>query len=250
MKNNILKKAIAVSALALSFNVFAGGCSNANLAAWTDVRDDTGTRVNVVAPGLDASACTATFEASSSNADRARVQDRTPACETSYRAAFLFNVDSLGTLASNERTKFFNAQCNANDGDTCGRVGQFQFRLQGDGANNNILRSFVIDESVPNADARRKFDIPVSSGVNTLEIQWIQASSPVATDGVWRVWINNSTEASPDIEYTDVQNGESCIGQVGLGLIQATNAFVASKADTPFSIDTFESRRQTGITVQ
>ena len=250
MKKNILTLMTAAGLMAAG-SAFAGPtCGDANLAPWFNVREDVAGQLDVVAPGLGATACTLQVNATATNTDRARVQDRSPQCETSFRAAFRFNADAVGTLASNERNKLFNVQCNnnTNGGFGCPGVGVMQFRLQGDGANNNILRSFVSDEN--QGDLRNRFDVPVASGENTLEIQWIQASSAGASDGVLRGWWNNTTEASPDLEITNLNNGRYCIDQINLGIIGATNAWANNHAGENLLIDEYESRRQTGILVQ
>ena len=251
MKKKILTL-MTTAGLMAAGSVFAGPtCGDANLAPWFNVREDVAGQLDVVAPGLGATACTLQVSSTATNTDRARVQDREPQCEFSYRAAFRFNVDAVGTLASNERNKLFNIQCNNNTNGgvvNCAGVGLAQFRLQGDGANNNILRSFVSDEN--QGDLRNRFDVPVAAGENTLEVQWIRASADGVSDGVFRGWWNNTTEASPDVEITNLNNFNYCVDQINLGIIGATNAWAANHANENLLIDEFESRRQTGILVQ
>ncbi len=248
-----MKLALAIASLTSASMAMAGGsCGPANLAAWDDVRDDSGSQVQVVDGGLGGTTCSATFESTADNSDRGRLQDRNSMCETSYRARFLLDVDALGTLASNERTKLNNVQCvTADTGGTltCDGIGMAQFRLQGnDDGTGNILRSFVADAN--QADLRNRFDVPLVAGENAVEYQWIQASAAGVSDGIMRVWFpGNTDEASPDVELTDLNNGGYCVTQINLGLIQATNAWTTRLAGTAFTIDEFESRRQTGIGV-
>lgn len=247
----ILKLSAAVAGLLMGSAALAGGsCTNANLSAWDDTRDDSGSQVNVVAGGLGGTACRLEVESTGDNSQRGRVQDQSPQCESSFRARFLVNADNLGTLADNERTKLYNVQCvTADTGGavTCTGVGMAQFRLQGDGG-NNILRSWVADENI--ADLRNRFDVPLAAGENAIEMQWIRASADGVSDGVFRGWWNNSVEASPDVEITNLDNYDYCVTQVNLGLIKATNAWTTAHNGTAVQIDEYESRRQTGIGVQ
>ena len=251
--NKLVKKGLVLACLMGSANAFAAGCTDANLAAWSDVREDVAGTLEVVAPGLEASACALQVQATASDADRARVQDQTAACENSYRARFVYDLSALGQLASAERTKVYNAQCtDEGQGFTCSNTGVIQFKLKGDNSGvGNIYRSFVIDEGVANADNRRKFDIPVSmAGPEAVEFQWVRASSAGASDGIFRVWWGgNTTEASPDLEYTDLDNFDNCITQTNMGNIKANATFAAGKNGVNMIFDEFESRRQTGIGV-
>ena len=231
----VLKTSLVVMGMTLSSLAFAQ-CDDTNLDAWDNVREDAAGQMDVVAGGLAGTACRLEVSATTDTAQRARVQDRTPACESSFRGRFLLNVDNLGVLADNQRNKLHNIQCNT--ADNGGAVG-----------GTNILRSFVTDEGPATvADNRRKFDVPVSSGEQAFEYQWIRESSDGAADGVFRMWANsNTTEASPDIEYTDLENFNYCIDRVNLGLIQPTTAFSNNQTGVKIQIDEYESRRQTAI---
>ena len=254
MKKLVTKMVLAASLL-VSANAFAQ-CSDANFAAWDDVREDVAGTLEAVAPGLSGTTCTMEATSTASDADRARVQDDSPQCESSYRARFVYDMSAMGQMASAERVKVWNFQCNTtlNGGAaTCPNVGVFQLKLKGDNSGTgNIFRSFVTDEGVANADNRRKFDIPVgvSAGEEVLEIAWTQASAPGVADGTLRVWFNgNTTEASPDIEYTDLDNGNYCVDRTNLGLIKGNATFAAGQNGNPMLFDEFESRRTTGIGV-
>jgi hypothetical protein len=246
----VLKTSLVVMGMTLSSLAFAQ-CDDTNLDAWDNVREDAAGQMDVVAGGLAGTACRLEVSATTDTAQRARVQDRTPACESSFRGRFLLNIDNLGVLADNQRNKLHNIQCNTADNGgavACANVGVLQLRLQGDGG-TNILRSFVTDEGPATvADNRRKFDVPVSSGEQAFEYQWIRESSDGAADGVFRMWANsNTTEASPDIEYTDLENFNYCIDRINLGLIQPTTAFSNNQTGVKIQIDEYESRRQTAI---
>lgn len=246
-----MKKILLIGALFASGASFAQ-CDITNAeSAWDNVREDVATQMDVVGPGMDSTTCQLTVNSTASNADRARVQDRSPNCESSFRAHFLLDVDALGVLAANERTKAFNAQCiTAQNGGAvdCNGIGAIQLRLQGDGSGNNILRSFVADENEP--DLRTRFDVPLTSGENSVELQWIRASSAAASDGVLRVWFpGNTVEANPSFEVTNVDNFGYCIDQVNLGLIKATNAWTANKAGVNIGFDEYESRRVSAISL-
>lgn len=224
-------------------------CDDTNLTAWDDVREDVAGQMDVVSPGMNSTTCKLEVSSTSNSSDRARVQDQSPACESSFRSRFFVNADALGNLANNERNKLHNVQCiTADTGGavTCTGIGIMQFRLQGDNG-NNILRSWVSDENQP--DLRNRFDVPLAAGDNSIEFQWIRATSPGASDGVFRGWWNNTTEASPDVEITNLDNYNYCVTQANLGIIKATNAWTATKSGVKVAIDEYESRRQTGIGV-
>jgi hypothetical protein len=246
-----LKLTLAIVGMTAASASFAGSCGPANLAAWDNVREDVAGQMVVDAPGMEGSACKLNVNATTNTGDRSRVQDRSPACENSFRARFLINADNVGVLANNQRNKVFNIQCSTGQNGgavNCANVGVVQLRLQGNDG-TNIFRSFVTDTGPATAaDNRRKFDIAVGSGDQPFEIQWIRASAPGAADGVFRMWANgNTTEASPDIEFTDLENRDYCIDQINLGLIAPTQAWSNNQTGVNLEFDEYESRRQTAI---
>jgi hypothetical protein len=254
MKMKSIAKAAAMLSMAVSYNAFAGGCDDTNFAAWDTFREDVAGMLDAVAPGMETTACKAAFTPTANEAERSLLRDSSPACESSFRQRFLLNIDNWGTMGNVQRLKVHNAQCvTAQNGGAvaCANTGVIQFRLQGNNG-QNIMRSFVTDEGPATAaDNRRKFDIPVNSGDQAFEYQWIRASGPGAADGVFRLWWNgNTVEASPDVEFTDMQNWNYCIDRVSLGMV-STNSFISSnQAGNALFIDEYESRRQTAIGVQ
>jgi len=255
MKNNIINKLLPLGMLLISSVAFSQ-CDDTNFDAWTAAQEDVAGTLEAVSPGLDSTTCKMQVQATVDNNDRARVTDASPSCESSYRARFLFDVSNLGQLDPTERVKVFNAQCiDAQNGGAvaCSNVGVVQFKLKGDNSGTgNIFRSFVIDESVPNADHRRKFDIPVAvgGGEEAVEIHWTRASAPGASDGTFKAWWGGNTiEVTPDLSYSDLDNYNNCIDQANLGLIKGNPQFSAGQSAVNFYFDEFESRRQTGIVV-
>ena len=249
----IITKCVFVSCLMLSANAFAQ-CDDTNFAAWSDAREDVAGQLEAVAPGLSATACKMQVQSTADPAERARVQDDSPQCESSYRARFVFDITALGQLPSAERAKVYNAQCNTTlngNAVACSNTGVVQFKLKGaTDESSNIFRSFVIDEGVANADNRRKFDIPAGSGEQEVEIQWVRASADGVADGQFRAWWGgNTTEATPDLVYTDLENFNNCIDRTNLGLISGNASFAAGNTGLNLFFDEFESRRQTGIGV-
>lgn len=250
-------KLVGLCSLMFSANVFAQ-CDDTNFDAWTSAREDVAGSLEATAPGMAGTGCKMEAIALVDRDQRARVQDQSPQCENTYRARFLINVDNLGQLATNQRNKVFNAQCRQglaghDPAVTCSNTGVVQLKLQGnDTADANIFRSFVIDENpvVTAADHRRKFDVTVSSGDQAFEIQYVRASGPGVLDGQFRLWANGNTdESSPDIEYTDLDNHNTCIDAANLGSVGPNNNFVTGSAGASILFDEFESRRVTGIGV-
>jgi len=250
----ILKATALVSAMALSFGAYAGGvCDDSNFDAWDAVREDVAGQLEATAPGLEGTGCKAEVTPTATFTELALLRDSSPSCESSFRQRFVMNIDSFGTMGNVQRLKAHNAQCLvAQNGGavTCPNVGVLQFRLQGDGG-NNIMRSFVTDEGPATAaDNRRRFDIPVGSGDQAYEYQWIKETSDGAADGVFRMWYGGNTdESSPDVEFTDLENFNYCIDRVSLGMV-GSNQFISNNQDgNALILDEYESRRQTAIGV-
>lgn len=252
MKNNMIKSITTFVVLGFSFNAF-GQCDDTNFNAWDAVREDAAGQLESTSPGIDGN-CKAEVTPTATSSELALLRDSSPSCESSFRQRFIVNIDSFGTMGNVQRLKFHNAQCLAaqNGGAvSCANNGVIQFRLQGDNG-TNIMRSFVTDEGPATAsDNRRKFDIPVSSGDQAYEYQWIRASAPGASDGVFRGWWNgNTTEGSPDVEFTDLQNYNYCIDRISLGMVSSNDFISSNQAGNAILLDSYESRRQTGIAVQ
>ncbi len=265
-------KKLVLTSMLFSGAAFAGGtCDITNAQnAWDNVREDVATQMDVTAPGLEGTACKLVVNSTADNADRARVQDQTPACEASFRARFVFNADAVtaagslgnGAMERRDRNKLFNAQCitaapgNGGEGAggaDCAGIGVIQLRLQGDdfivnepdAPGENILFSFVADEN--QFDLRKRFKMVLQPGVNVVEMEWKRASGPGVSDGVFRGWYNNTALATPDTEFTDLNNYNYCIDQTNLGLIKATQRWANAYEGLNIEIDEYESRRQTPI---
>jgi len=62
------------------------------------------------------------------------------------------------------------------------------------------------------------------------------------------MWANsNTTEASPDVEFTDLQNYNYCIDRMNLGIIAPTIGWANNQTNVKLQLDEYESRRQTPI---
>lgn len=236
----------AVLGLAFTFNASAQVCPDQTAIPWSDVREDVNGMLDIVSPGLAGTNCALDVGLGSSRAERARVQDTSPVCESSYRARlYMDTTDMPAQLATTSRVKFWNVQCNPNSGSTCtnpGVTGVIQFRYQGLNSGNGLF-SFVRDQG-----SRRQFPVPLSNGENWVELQWIASSSPAAADGQLRVWVNANAETdSPVVEFTDIVTGTDCIDQTNIGVIAPTTTMLSEAAAARVQFDEFESRRQTFI---
>jgi len=250
-----MKKLILTSlvGMALSTGALAGGACTTTVAdvtnAWSGLRIDDPSQVSIGSPGFEGTDCKILMNASaggtSNDTDIARLKDVSPSCETSFRARFLVDFDELGVLDDNQRNKLYTAQCvPAQNGGTCTGTGVIQFKVRGNSGVNDI-NGFVSDVNQP--DLRSRFTLPIQAGVNTYEVQWIQASAPGASDGEFRAWANNTTLGSPDVSITNLNNNGYCIDQVNLGMFKPTRAWANNKTGLNIAIDEYESRRQTPI---
>jgi len=248
-----MKKLLITSLVGLAFSTGVFGACTTTIAdvesAWDRVRIDNPSQMSLGDPGFEGTDCkllvNATAGGTGSNTDIARLQDRSPSCETSFRARFLVDFDALGVLANNQRNKLYTAQCvPAQNGGTCTGTGVIQYKIRGNGGTNDI-QAWVSDENQP--DLRNRFNLPVQAGVNTYELQWVQATAPGASNGIFRAWANNSTLGSPDVEITNLKNSGYCIDQVNLGMFKPTRAWANNKTGLNIGIDEYESRRQTPI---
>lgn len=197
--------------------------------------------------------------AAAARPDRARVQDRTPADETRYRARFLVNVDSLGTMGPGQRVKLFNVQSTV-DPDAAGQaasIGMVLVRLQGNpdgsGGRGIIVRGGnFTGQTAPFAAFNDTAFIPLAAGTNRVELD-LQVAA--ANTGSLRIWVNSSTEGSPtaSLNALNLIPWNPGVTQVNLGLIEPTFDYIngagafTSKAGIRYSVDEFESRRQTFI---
>lgn len=191
--------------------------------------------------------------------DRARVQDRTPADEQRYRSRFLVNVDSLGVMGPGQRVKLFNIQSTI-DPDGAGvaaSIGMVLVRLQGN-PNGNGERGIIVrggnftGQTAAFAAFNDTAFLPLAAGTNRIELDLNIAT---AGTGSLRIWVNSSTEGTPTASLTGLTltPWNPGVTQVNLGLIEPTADYIngatgfPSKAGIQYSVDEFESRRQTFI---
>jgi len=197
--------------------------------------------------------------AAATRPDRARVQDRTPADEVRYRARYLVNVDSLGTMGPGQRVKLFNVQSTV-DPDGAGlatSIGMVLVRLQGNpdglGGRGIVVRGGnFTGQTAAFAGFSDTAFLPLAAGTNRIELD-LQVAA--ANTGSLRIWVNSAVEGSPTASLTNLNlvPWNPGVTQVNLGLIEPTADYIngagafTSKAGIRYSVDEFESRRQTFI---
>ncbi len=224
-------------------------------AAWSSFQALNGGVVSITSPGLPSSAGTSSCKLTTSiNAGsqavlnvRAAVRDETPQAETRFRTRFVVDLRALTNLAGNQRVKVFNAQTLTPPAN--GSIGVVQLKLQGGTDSSPMeLQSFASCLNSEQGDDRCRFKIPLSIAVHVIEIEWIRASSMIATDGVIRWWLNSNNENVPTGQLTNLRNFTwRGIDQVNMGLVRPNQNFVNGQGNRQVHFDEFVWRRRSFI---
>jgi hypothetical protein len=77
--------------------------------------------------------------------------------------------------------------------------------------------------------------VPIGDGAHSLEMHWIRASAPDASDGVFRLYVDNATVAT----LPDLDNDAGALESARLGALT-----VKAGASGTLFYDQFESRRE------
>lgn len=231
-----------------------GGPTTAEGGAWSGKTQTQGA-VSIVATGLEStpSACKlqAVYNAGAGSFASANVRDDSPQNETRYRAQFLINADGISNLGSFAATTVFSIQSAAAFPATGGTTRILQLTVSGGAAGAKKLNVVTSNAGQPNDIITGNTDL--TAGTNRIEIEWKAASSPTATDGYVKLWVNNTTEATPTTinstsDFAALTNG----GWVGvktayLGLAAPNGPFRQNNVGQNTFFDAFDSRRTTFI---
>lgn len=159
--------------------------------------------------------------------------------ETSFRGTFQIDPNSIDipTSGQERKIKVHNVQCAG--GCASGPISedwlQAKLRKQATGYKLGI---WAMDAN--GVQINQSFDLV--DGCNTIEYQLI-AGNP----GTYRLWVNNSNEAAPDVESTTADFTGRYADRVRMGRQGQGNRINENATGEAFYLDTFESRRQTFI---
>lgn len=242
-------KTLSLAVLGLAFAGAANAaCVPANLTAWSATQAVNGT-VTVATGGLEsptASECRldATLTANLGSAG-AYVRDDTPANEGRYRAQFLIKLTGLAGITSSQPVKIF-AASTATPANSVPEV--VSFTVYGNlSGTTRILGVATADSSSPTGTNIQSTGIPLAAAtgdVYRVEIDWVKGATGT---GLLKVWVNNSTEASPNATLNTNSSAWGGVDSIILGLNAASPGYRAAHLNKIVSFDKFDSRRQTFI---
>jgi len=158
--------------------------------------------------------------------------------ETSIRFTFQIDPNSMDTptSGSQRKIKVLNMQCSTAACSLVGAVDWWQAKLRKN--NDGYKLGFF---ALENDGTKLSNTYTLNDGCNTIEVQ-LTAGNP----GVYKVWVNNSTEGSPDVSLTpnfaNMFADRVRMGRMGVGTRINENA-----TGEHLILDTYESRRQTFV---
>jgi hypothetical protein len=222
----------------------AAACPTSPVPPWSSQHAVNTGSLAISATGLDGSSCKLDAKiAGLGLLSAAYVQDDSPSAEPHYRAQFLVDTSNLTNFSFGDTFVLFSAK-------STGIVN----------SNNQLVRVTITAPglaggapvvSFASACTTAQFglcsvgSLSLPSGVNRIEIEWIKGSG---ADGVARVWLNNTNEASPNLAVSNLVNAAFVgVDSAALGIASPTNSFMTAHANQLVSVDTFDSRRSTFI---
>lgn len=241
-----MKKILKITSLCVaSFVAFNANaqCDVANLSAWSSIKNPAGNLDVTAGSAMGGSTCglEVTTSVQNTGADKHHVQDDSPATEQRYRAAFCLDPNNIAlpTSGTYRRLKFHMAQCGGTAG--CANFDIVQMKLQNLTAGDYSLKTFVRDLNTATAGNKLKFDIDIDDAAPSR----VEYDLDLA-NGTFRVWVNATAESDTpvvDVSGLDLADWEG-VNQARLGFMDKGINVTPSQT---YSIDDFESRRQTFI---
>lgn len=227
----------ALAAFGFASSAFAQ-CPTSAVPPWSS-QSAIGGAVAIVSGGYDGTSCrmTATLTSTLTTAS-AFVRDNTPADEPRYRGQFLINADNLTGQTLTQSVKIFSA---ATDAPANGVSEVIRFTTFGNIAGTvRTLGIFTACASDPSGQCSASITLP--AGTNRVEFDWQKGAS-----GLLNVWLNNTTEASPDRTISVNNSAWGGVDFAVLGLSTASAGFRSGQTNRAVGFDEFDSRRQTFI---
>ena len=190
--------------------------------------------------GLDGSECRmdAAITANSGSAT-AFVRDDSPNNEPTYRAQFKINANNLVSQNSAQPVRIFQASTNT---PAFSVPAVISLTMYGNAAGTaRVLGISTVCASAASHVCTNTFALNPTA-TNTIEIQWVKGAS-----GAFKVWVNNGTEASPDVNMSLDNSAWGGIDSITMGLAAASAPYRTAQVNKGVGFDRFDSRRSTFI---
>jgi hypothetical protein len=230
-----MKKILITSALLLAGNVAFAQCDT-TFSAWDVVDNSNANPANMITATTDNPLQgTCGMQVPLEFGGKRYVEDAMDN-ETSFRGSFYFDPNSvtgIPTSGEDRRVKIHNVQCST--GCAGGSVDWLQMKFL------NRASGYAVAIAARESDGTKiNNTFNLNDSCNTIEYQLV-AGNP----GIYRVWINNSTEGTPDFESTTVDFDAMFTDRVRLGKT-AVGVNVQGTVQA-LTIDGYEARRQTFV---
>jgi hypothetical protein len=213
----------------------------ANGGAWTAKSAVGGTAV-IAAGGLETTPSLCRLDtAITANLGSASgfVRDDTPNAEPRYRAQFKINADALTGQNSTMPVRVF-AATTATPANSVPEV--VKLTIFGNAAGTaRVLGIATACASAATHICSTSFAL-TPTGTNTVEIDWVKGAA-----GSLKVWVNNGTEATPNINQAVDNSAWGGVDSAALGLTAASSGYRTAQLNKVVKFDRFDSRRQTFI---
>jgi hypothetical protein len=215
------------------------GPDTANGGAWT-AKSAVGGTAAIQSGGLDGSLCRLdTAITANVGSATAFVRDDTPNAEPRYRAQFKINADALTGQNTAQPVRVF-AATTATPANGVPEV--VKLTIFGNAAGTaRILGIATACASAATHICSTSFTL-TPTGTNTVEIDWVKGAA-----GSLKVWVNNGTEASPNINQAVDNSAWGGVDSAALGLTAASATYRTAQLNKAVQFDRFDSRRQTFI---
>lgn len=200
--------------------------------------------VEIVAGGLDGSACKMTSSLGPSVTASALVRDDTPVAEPRYRFQFMVDNTNLTNFSATDNVVVFQAPA-ATTANAVTRV--LRVSLVAGPAGAKRVRFIATCDTGPTFLCSQTFATDLLPGVNTIEGDLV-----VGATGSLRAWVNApaGTTEPGTVDVTIATGDTSAWGGVEaaqLGLTAPSAAYKNNHATQAVGFDRFDSRRQTYI---
>lgn len=244
MKANVMMKTLSLAVLGLVGLSFAGAsmaqCPTdpaAPTGPWSS-KSVLGGAIAITTPGLNATTCKMDASITSTAFGSAFVRDNTPTAEPRYRASFLVDVDALTGLNSIQSVRLLSVNT---DTPYLGITEALRVSISGNLAGTAKVLGIVAGcEGQPSNLCSNTVALP-ATGTQRVQIEWVKGAA-----GVVRVWLNNTTEASPNLTLNGNTNGWA-VDFVTMGLSNPSPNFRTVQTNRVVKFDEFDSRRTTFI---